>query len=102
MSTPEPMATPEATQRRVRRLIQQLARRIKARRLASLTSSNTSQVGTGNAPGSATNATAGKIRQAGQRALLRRLVKLDRLQAAASRRRVRGTRHPVGLSRGRS
>ena len=102
MSTPEPLATPEATQRRVRRLIQQLARRIKARRLASLTSSNTSQVGTGNAPGSETTATAGRIRQAGQRALLRRLVKPDRPQAAAGRRRVRGTRHPVGSPRGRS
>ena len=101
MSVPETLPPPAASQARMRRLIQELARRIKARRLASLTPSNTSQVALGDASGPVTTPTADKIRRAGQRALLRRLVDPDRRQAAAGGHRVRGTRYPIRSSRGR-
>ncbi len=104
MSGPKPIRPPDVTGGRVQRLIEQLARRIQAHRLASagatgrLTERSGDGVGglsvTPEAPISV------RIRESGQRELLRQLV-IDGGGRAASPRRSNLNTLPAGRARGR-
>ena len=104
MPRPEQPRPPDATRARVQQLIEQLARRIQARRLASAGATGTLMERSGDGVGGLSVTPEApvsvRIRESGQRDLLRQLV-IDGGGRAASPRRSNLDTRPAGRARGR-